>query len=272
MSGTLLEPAIETVLARTRESTEMDHRPSDLIIAAVLRPPLEVHRLPTADDPRYEVKFAVEPTHLSTVLGWVTSHRAGWKLSYSDRRVNNVYFDTPDLAAYDDNQAGISDRRKVRFRWYGDSWRWLTGTLEAKCRSGSVGWKWNAVVDHPMDLTRMSWQQVRDQLRSNLPPVHRFLFDSQPFATLVNRYDRAYYESRDGLLRLTIDRDICFYPQLGRARPQILHTSHKAHALVIEVKCAVKHKELASQVLQDIPFRASRHSKYALGIESFENL
>jgi hypothetical protein len=250
----------------------MDHRPSDHIIASVLRPPVEVHRMPPADDPRFEVKFTIEPNQIDAALAWIKTHRTGWQTAYPDRVVNNVYFDTPDLLAYDDNQAGISERRKMRFRWYGEAWKWLTGTLEAKCRSGTVGWKWNAVVDHPFDLTTMTWQQMRDQLRANLPPVHRFLLDAQPLATLINRYHRAYYESRCGQLRLTIDQDIAFYPQLGRMRPQIRHASNKLHALVIEVKCAARLKNVAADVLTDIPFRAGRHSKYALGIESIENL
>lgn len=250
----------------------MDHRPSDSFIASVLRPTTEIHRMPEVLDPRYEVKFAGEKTRMSALVTWIRMHRVGWHSAFPDRIVTNVYFDTPALDAYEDNQAGISERRKLRYRWYGDSWQPVTGTMEIKCRSGGAGWKWSAPVDHPLDLTRITWQQFRDQLRSNLPPVHRFMLDGQPTVALVNRYHRTYFASRDGRLRLTIDEQITFYPQLGRSRPQVRHPAHRADAIVVEVKCAVTDRVLAADALGDFPLRASRHSKYAIGVESLENI
>lgn len=250
----------------------MDHRPSDSFIAQVLRQPIEIHRMPAVVDPRYEVKFTAEQTRLAALTSWIRTHRAGWQSAFPDRVVTNVYFDTPALDAYEDNQAGISERRKLRYRWYGDTWQPVAGTMEIKCRSGGAGWKWSAPVEHPLDLTRITWQQFRDRLRANLPPVQRFMLDEQPIVALINRYHRTYFASRDGRLRLTIDEGIAFYPQLGRGRPQVRHAAHRANAIVVEVKCAVTDRALAADALGDIPLRVSRHSKYAIGVESLDNL
>lgn len=233
---------------------------------------VEVHRLPVPSDIRYEIKFVADVTDLHAVLSWVTAHPAGFAMAHPDRIVNNAYMDTPDLCAYEDNIAGISDREKVRYRWYGDHCHPASGVLEIKCRSDSAGWKWNAPVEHPVDLDTMTWQQFRDVLRANIGPAYRFLLDSQSMVTVVNRYRRNYFVSRDGKLRLTVDRNIQVFPQIGRTRPALRFAGHKVDALVIEVKCLVEHRFLAAEALADVRWRASRHSKYAVGIASLANL
>ncbi len=231
-----------------------------------------IRQLPPRQDVRYEVKFSLTNAELPHALGWVTTHACGFRKAFPDRFVNNIYMDTADLQAYEENAAGIGDRDKLRFRWYGDTWAASAGTLEVKCRSDSVGWKWTARVLRPFDLEHATWQQFRDTLRGGLDDLFVFLLDQQPFVTLVNRYLRSYFVSRDGRVRLTIDREIQSFPQLGRARPALRFAAHRAQAVVLEVKCAVDDRPLAARVLKDIPWRAARHSKYATGIESIDNL
>ena len=43
--------------------------------------------------------------------------------AFPDRIVNNVYFDTPDLAAFEANLWGAPERRKCRLRWYGETFQ-----------------------------------------------------------------------------------------------------------------------------------------------------
>jgi len=231
-----------------------------------------IRQMPPRQDLRYEVKFSLSNGELPHALGWVATHPCGFREAFPDRHVGNIYMDTADLQAYEENVAGIGDRDKLRFRWYGNTWAAQAGTLEVKCRSDSVGWKWSAPVARPFDLERQTWQQFRDGLRASLDDLFVFLLDQQPFVTLVNRYLRSYFVSRDGRVRLTVDREIQSFPQLGRARPATRFAAHRADALVVEVKCAVDDRPRAARVLADMPWRAVRHSKYATGIESIGNL
>ena len=222
---------------------------------------------------RYEIKFTAAPREMSLLHGWLATHRAGWRTLYPDRVINNVYLDTLDLQAYVQNQSGDSERRKLRFRWYGRTWASPTGgTLEVKCRKDSIGWKYNARVDWPFDLTRRSWQSWRDGVRAFVPGPHRMLLDARPMPALINRYDRSYYGSRDGRLRLTVDHQLQYWPQLGAARPRLTHPAHAVDVLVIEVKCAVADRDYATEALGQMPWRVGRNSKYATGIESILNL
>ena len=234
---------------------------------------VEVCSWPPAQDVRYEIKFVAQPTEMPMLQAWLATNRCGWTQLHPDRIVNNVYLDTCDLQAYVQNQAGDSERRKLRFRWYGATWAGQNGgTLEVKCRKDSIGWKWNARVDWPFDLTRRTWQGWRDGLRPFLPGPHRMLLDARPMPALVNRYERSYFGSRDGKLRLTVDRNLQSWPQLGAGRPRLGRPAHTVDVLVIAIKCAVADRAYASDAMRDMPWRVGRNSKYALGVESIENL
>ena len=250
----------------------MARSPSDHFSVLAPADRAAIAQLPPRQDLRYEVKFSIPPQDLAHARGWVRAHRCGFGDAFPDRYVNNIYMDTADLQAYHENQAGIGDRDKLRLRWYGHTWAAHACVLEVKCRSDSVGWKWSERVNRPFDLEQQTWQEVRDAVRGGLSDLYVFLFDQQPFVTLVNRYLRSYFVSRDGRVRLTIDREIQLFPQLGRARPSLRFAAHRVPALVVEVKCAVEDKPLAARVLADMPWRVSRHSKYATGIESIGNL
>lgn len=234
---------------------------------------VEVCSWPPPQDVRYEIKFVASPRELPQLQAWLANSPAGWRVLHPDRVVNNVYLDSFDLQAYWQNQSGDSERRKLRFRWYGATWAGQNGgTLEVKCRKDSIGWKWNARVDWPFDLTRRSWQGWRDGLRPFLPGPHRMLLDARPMPALVNRYSRSYYGSRDGKLRLTVDHDLQSWPQLGAGRPRLGRPAHAVDVLVIEIKCAVADRDLAVEALRDIPWRVGRNSKYATGVEAILNL
>ncbi|MCB0625979.1 MAG: VTC domain-containing protein, partial [Saprospiraceae bacterium] len=69
-------------------------------------------------------------------------HPASFRPLHPERQINNVYFDTCDLAAYQQNLMGVADRRKIRLRWYGEgATRMNAAQLEIKSRSNETGSK-----------------------------------------------------------------------------------------------------------------------------------
>ena len=96
---------------------------------------------------RFEIKSSYPPYFDSQVLAWVKSHVMGFRTAFPPRRVNNVYFDTLDLLALDENIAGISQRCKVRYRWYGHHQLPEAGALEFKNKHTALGWKDNFRLD-----------------------------------------------------------------------------------------------------------------------------
>ena len=83
---------------------------------------------------------------------------------------------------------------------------------------------------------------------------------------LLNRYQRDYFGSSDGRLRLTVDRRQRYsaFRRVGGGAPTVwLHLDE----VVLELKYAVGDDELAAHATQAFPFRLARQSKYVRGVD-----
>ena len=74
----------------------------------------------SGDDKRCEIKFVIGGIATESIEPWILMHPAHFRRAYEHRWVNSIYFDNAVLDAYRNNLSGISNRGKVRFRWYGD--------------------------------------------------------------------------------------------------------------------------------------------------------
>ena len=91
---------------------------------------------------RYERKYRIEATHPQVVSMVIRQHPAGFRPLFPPRQINNLYFDTPDFAAFQDNVTGTPQRLKYRLRWYGDDFSSIRNpVLEVKIKDNLVGWK-----------------------------------------------------------------------------------------------------------------------------------
>lgn len=217
---------------------------------------------------RFEIKFAYPPHFDDQVRQWLKTHASIFSEAYPVRRVQNVYFDTFDLLAFDENLAGISRRSKVRFRWYGEDALPPAGTLEIKNKHNSLGWKDSCRIETAPYCPGDSWRDVHRKIRSALTPDLRPIFDEHPQATLINRYTRSYFVSRDGFLRVTLDSDQVMFDQTSSRSPNVTRQTSLPDVHVLELKCDAEHQRLATRALGSCPVRGSRFSKYTVGIEN----
>ena len=220
-------------------------------------------------DRRYERKLLIGNVDRSALQLMVRHHPAMFREIFYRRWINNIYLDTPGLNSYDDNVSGVSENRvKVRIRWYGD----LRGeverpVLELKIKRGWVNWKLAFPLPAFVMDDQLSTASIKGLFRSaELPEgLRQELFGLMP--TLVNRYSRNYFQSRDRAFRLTIDSHLAFHGVNAGGRPT-LHRWWDTHCIVLELKYPEHHDENASTVLQHFPFRLTRSSKYATGIDA----
>jgi hypothetical protein len=187
---------------------------------------------------------------------------------YPPRAVNNIYLDTPTLADYRAHVNGTADRLKTRIRWYGP----LQGgaaapALEEKLKRGLVGRK----LTHPLPPLHVNGGVVRSELqavldRAALPELLRArLHHLEP--TLVNRYQRHYFQSADRRFRLTVDSDLEFHAPSDDAGRHLQRPGSRDHDIILELKFAPEQAAAAAQAANAFPFRLTRCSKYVLGIE-----
>lgn len=225
------------------------------------------------ENARYEIKFVAYEHEFNRLLHWVKMHPAGFISPYPDRRINNVYFDTQDCKAYAENLSGASDRRKVRYRWYGHSEKDSSmqidkGVLEVKCKRNYFGWKKHYKISSPPDKGGSSWREIRDNMLAELSDDGKRILGNNPNSVLINQYDRKYFVTSDGLIRLTIDRNQNVWDQRYKPKPNYKHRANLCKTMIVEIKFDRSEQAYASQIIQGIPLRVSRNSKYMVGVHT----
>jgi len=219
---------------------------------------------------RYERKFLV-PAHcgICSDLG-IRHNPALFSRIHHPRTVNNIYLDSSTLRHYFANLQGAEARTKVRIRWYDE----LLGNvarpvLEFKSKQGLLGRK----ASFPLKPFRLDGAFTGEFLRTALyesdlsGDVRHLLSDLEP--TLVNSYNRKYYQSADRKYRVTLDSDLKFF----RVRPghnTWLCQAPRCDFQVIELKYDQAHADGSHVIADALPFRMTRMSKYVFGVESLD--
>ena len=119
------------------------------------------------DQTRYEIKFVIEKSLGNQVSQWIRLHSAGFIKAYPPRTVNNIYFDTIDLDSLNDHISGISERRKLRLRWYGETFVFQTAILEVKQKVNRLGWKDTQTITGSFDIQAMTWSEITTPIKQS---------------------------------------------------------------------------------------------------------
>jgi hypothetical protein len=213
---------------------------------------------------RYEIKLVCQRHRLGQARAWFRLHPAGFVVAYPQRRVNNLYLDTPHLSSLQDNLGGISARQKLRLRWYGESTRHIRAYLELKRKQNMLGYKRRAMLACDLDLA-LPWRDILEAIRANSDPDWLPLLQTACQPVLINHYEREYYVTLDGAVRITLDRDQVAYGQRLSLRPNLQARLHIADTVVIEVKAPREQAERLQDIVSRFPVPRSRSSKYVLG-------
>ncbi len=213
---------------------------------------------------RYEVKFISYSTFFNDFIMWIKTHQAAFTEKYPARWINNIYFDSHNLRAFNDNLAGISIRSKVRYRWYGDISPIEKGTLEIKRKRNCFGWKHHFKIDSR--ITGKNWIEIRKIMLSFLDKREQEWLKCSPCPVLINRYFRHYYESQESGIRLTVDTMQCVFDQRCKPYPNLKTAVNIPQLMIVEFKFDRTCYNEASDFIQQIPLRNCRYSKYASGV------
>ena len=215
---------------------------------------------------RYERKFTTCRPY-NAVISLIKGNLAQFREIYRERQVNNIYFDDLDFGNYFANDAGIQDRMKTRIRWYGDLLGYLDHpSLEIKVKRGWAGEKpVFPLVPFTLGSSFASLEAQAIFRRSHLPGwIRRRILSESPI--LINRYARRYFLSADGHCRLTIDRDLRFYPCpfLG---PSVPRPYEPRETLIIELKYSCAGDLGIDAFSNDFGLRITKFSKYVGGVD-----
>lgn len=219
-------------------------------------------------DARLEVKFVASVSEIGRMENWLRMHAGDFYSPFPDRWVNNAYFDTQDCSAYSENISGVSSRNKLRYRWYGMAEYPDAGNLEVKIKRNLFGWKRRFKCSEAPYSEGDRWADIRRKLTKKLGVEAKLWLDARPNPTILNRYFRQYFVTRDNRVRITIDSRQSVFDQRYKSFPNVANKTNIPVTMVVEVKFARADRDFAAQVIQRIPIRVSRNSKYVIGLKS----
>lgn len=174
---------------------------------------------------------------------------------FPDRQVNSIYFDDPSFSNAHANIAGISSRSKYRIRWYGQDVNLIKQpVLEQKVKENQLGYKEYHQLPNFNLINDLQVISQDDRLLN---------LDLLPVVSV--HYKRSYLRSFHKKIRATIDREIK-YRLIGDYT--LSKQKMSDNVVVLEIKYDVKHADLADQVLNSLPFRITKNSKYLSAIEA----
>lgn len=226
---------------------------------------VEIHRLEPGPDWRYELKIICGAESLAQARNWIQLHPEGFQTAYPSRIVNNIYLDAIDLGLLNANLSGLSNKQKLRIRWYGQDPD--EPVLELKYKQNWLGGKRRVSLPLSLDLTQ-SWPQILADVTANVPISWQHLLERTNRPMLLNRYRREYYATFDGALRITLDYAQEVYDQSFSLRPNLHHRLRVEELVVIELKGDSSQSERLEQACAQFPIRLSRNSKYAESLRS----
>ena len=217
---------------------------------------------------RYEIKFVAPELEYHRLLQWICMHTACFVKQYQDRQINNIYFDSHNYNAYNANIYGTSNRTKVRYRWYGQSFQPIEGALEIKCKRNFFSWKKIYTINKTLHRPDSTWRILHNDLTNLLPSEAKIWLNFHPLAVLINRYQRKYFKTANGKIRATLDSNIQVYSQSQYSHPNYSLKANIPRVCVLELKFPRESKNEVSNIISNIPVRVSRHSKYINGLRS----
>ena len=219
-------------------------------------------------DFRFERKFFITRLNFNEVKNCVKLHPHIFNSVYSQRFINNIYFDSHNYNNYIENVEGSSDRLKVRIRWYGDLFGKIKSpVLEIKIKNGLLGKKkslkitsfdFNSRTDISNILEKIDNSQLNIDLKSLKP-------------TLLNRYSRIYFQSIDKRFRITIDNKQEFY-SIKNKNNMFLKSIKDFNSVILELKYQEEYDNEANFITNKFPFRLSKSSKYVNGIQQLNQI
>jgi hypothetical protein len=219
---------------------------------------------------RYEKKYVISLLNENNFFFHLNKHPYLFNKEYEDRQVNNIYFDTPTMMCYWDNVSGVSNRIKVRIRWYGDTFGIVKNpVLEIKIKKNSVGSKTlfnlsKINVDNELNIESIHTQFTKLEIPDE---IKEFLLSLR--MTVMNSYSRKYFISKDKKFRLTYDSKLNFFlvANYSNSYNKVIRPTSRR---IFEIKYGENMSDMASIISNYFPFRMTKSSKYVFGVDKLK--
>jgi len=215
---------------------------------------------------RREFKFRLSSMSERAAVALVRSRVPALRAEYAPRQVSSLYFDSASYTCYYQSNAGVSERAKVRLRWYGALAPCTPLTLELKHRANHLGWK-SQYAFEDCDLSQVDLRELAGRFAEVVAPAERSVVRTLRMPILVTTYFRHYFSTADGGIRVTVDSGLRFTDQRRNRRLRLTGAGRASDLAVVECKTAPDRERDAAALLRGLPQRHGRFSKYCHALE-----
>tara|TARA_B100001540_G_scaffold315021_1_gene341241 strand:+ start:538 stop:1191 length:654 start_codon:yes stop_codon:yes gene_type:complete len=137
----------------------------------------------------------------------------GFTKQFPDRTISSVYLDTVNYDFARDNINGVSERKKIRFRWYNDDLERIY--IEEKNKRNFTVWKNIKKMDFQINKKKIAENLKNNFLKIKFKNKNNFNYKF----VLKTNYKRSYWLSNNKKIRATIDIDINASPINNLSKP-----------------------------------------------------
>ena len=217
----------------------------------------------SSTEKRIEIKEVFRPSDLLKIRKAIFLSQFSFRTPYPKRKINSIYYDTYDYRSLEDSIEGGSCRTKYRIRWYGNKQSVSNATLEIKKKKGHLSWKQLKKDSFRICSHANTWGTFLAS-NSGSRVSDCFLLNKQPKSIIT--YDREYYVSFNGKVRVTIDQNLKSFNQENSTRPNLNYYRPHIAFVIVEIKVDQENEYLVKDVLKGFPFSSKRFSKYCESI------
>tara|TARA_B100000242_G_scaffold293376_1_gene271295 strand:+ start:842 stop:1495 length:654 start_codon:yes stop_codon:yes gene_type:complete len=209
---------------------------------------------------RYERKYEFNQGYEKVIRTFLKSKN--FKKIFPDRRVNSLYYDTVDKQIYFDSINGLSNKFKVRVRFYNnnENQNFEVGGFEIKRKYAELNKKdYLNSSESLLPLDFFSNEYFSKDLRfpSNFKNIY--------FPSVFISYQRNYFLSHNKEIRITLDYDLELYKANKNSNYIFIGPKRVYEKNILEIKYQENHQpdfNFLEDLSKNFNLNLSRSSKY----------
>ena len=203
---------------------------------------------------RFERKWIFKSSNSLALINALIRSNLFFRTHYPSRNVNSIYFDTYNYTSIRQNLDGVSNKKKIRIRWYGNKDIITNPVLEIKSKKGFETKKESSSIKELDNVKLSDLDIIKEKLNKKLKSKKII----NPI--LTTHYEREYFISLNGKIRATVDYNLKSIFLNNSIQIDIV--KNFKNTCILEFKYSTSLDKYVRENLKDITLRLSKNSKF----------
>ena len=206
---------------------------------------------------RFERKWIFKSENYLALINTLLRSDLFFTNQYPQRKVNSIYFDDTNFSSIRENLNGVSDKKKIRIRWYGIEKKLIKPQLEIKGKKGSETRKRNYSIN---ELNNLKFSDLKNIEKIKNLVNSKIKLKKIIYPVLSTHYDRQYFISNNSKIRATVDYNMQSVYLKNISQIKIVKNFSKV--CILELKYPTRLDLYVRRKLKNITLRLSKNSKF----------